>query len=179
MNFTEISLFVIRFPSPSRKAGMTASEFDNKVDTPQFNRRILRGSRLALLAAVGAVAVALMAACSGGSSEKALPASAGLDVGAQSVPITVKTFMFRPDPLQIRAGATVIWTNQDEILHTVTSGVRSYDAQGLTKDVSKDEQFDFQLNGKGSTASFTFKSPGTIRYLCTRHPGMDAQIIVR
>jgi len=36
MNFTEISYFVIRFPSPSRKAGMTASEFDNKVDTPNL-----------------------------------------------------------------------------------------------------------------------------------------------
>ena len=87
--------------------------------------------------------------------------------------------MFQPNPLHIAPGTTVRWTNEDEILHTVTSGTRTYDDQHLQKEiVAGPPGFDFQLNGKGATAMFTFTQAGTFSYLCSRHPGMDAQIVV-
>ena len=93
--------------------------------------------------------------------------------------VTIKGFMFQPNPLHVAAGTTVVWTNEDEILHTVTSGMRTYDEQHLQKDVVPGPPgFDFQLDGKGKTAMFTYTQAGTFSYLCTRHPGMDAQIVV-
>jgi plastocyanin len=93
--------------------------------------------------------------------------------------VTIKGFMFQPNPLHVAAGTRVVWTNEDEILHTVTSGMRTYDEQHLQKDVVPGPPgFDFQLDGKGKTAMFTFTQAGTFSYLCTRHPGMDAQIVV-
>jgi plastocyanin len=57
--------------------------------------------------------------------------------------------------------------------------MRTYDEQHLQKDVVPGPPgFDFQLDGKGKTAMFTFTQAGTFSYLCTRHPGMDAQIVV-
>jgi plastocyanin len=93
--------------------------------------------------------------------------------------VTIKGFMFQPHPLHVAAGTRVVWTNEDEILHSVTSGMRTYDEQHLQKDVVPGPPgFDFQLDGKGKTAMFTFTQAGTFSYLCTRHPGMDAQIVV-
>ena len=93
--------------------------------------------------------------------------------------VAIKRFMFGPNPLHIAVGTIVKWTNEDEILHTVTSGMRTYDDQHLQKDIVPGPPgFDFQLDGKGKTAMFTFSQAGTFNYLCTRHPGMDAEIIV-
>ena len=99
--------------------------------------------------------------------------------GAAVTTVDIKGFMFQPNPVRIAPGTTVQWTNQDEILHTVTSGMRSYDEQHLQKDIVPGPPgFDFQLDGKGRTATFTFSQAGSFSYLCSRHPGMDAQIIV-
>lgn len=82
--------------------------------------------------------------------------------------MTVKTFAFDPDPVRVEAGTTVTWTNRDEILHTVTSGVRD-DADGM---------FDIELDGPGSVAEHTFDTPGTYAYHCSVHPGMDGVVEV-
>jgi plastocyanin len=117
------------------------------------------------LASAGLLLVAISSACGHSSDSKAAA-------------VTIKTFAFRPTPLEIKAGTKVTWTNEDQIHHTVTSGTRTYDAQGLTKDISRIAGFDLQLDGKGSRASFTFAKPGTIAYLCTIHPGMDTEVVV-
>jgi plastocyanin len=98
---------------------------------------------------------------------------------ATATAVAIKGFTFQPNPLRVAVGTTLRWTNEDEILHTVTSGMRTYDEQHLQKDiVPSGPGFDFQLDGKGTTATFTFSQAGTFNYLCSRHPGMDAQIVV-
>ena len=100
---------------------------------------------------------------SGSSSDAAAPsASAGEQGGA----VTIKTFTFDPDPVRVKAGTTVTWTNQDQILHTVTSGARG----------EADGTFDEKLDGPGSVAEHTFNTPGTYAYHCSIHPGMDGVV---
>jgi plastocyanin len=76
--------------------------------------------------------------------------------------------MFSPTPLSINVGQSVTWTNNDQILHTATSG-----APGSTTPI-----FDGQMDGQGKTFRFTFTSPGRYPYFCSRHNGMLGEIVV-
>lgn len=84
--------------------------------------------------------------------------------------VTVKTFMFGPDPLRVDAGTTVTWSNADTAVHTVTSGTRK----------RPDGRFDARLAESGGEFSRTFDRPGRYRYFCSLHsgPGMEAEVIV-
>ena len=103
------------------------------------------------------------AGCSGDSDEDTAAAAAGSPAGEE---VSIGTFQYMPKDLSIDAGTTVTWTNDDAILHTVTT---SGDAP---------EAFDLQLKDKGATASFTFDKPGTYTYVCSVHPGMQATVSV-
>jgi plastocyanin len=90
--------------------------------------------------------------------------SGGEAAGSQA---TIKTFMFEPDPIEVDAGTTVTWTNEDDILHTVTS----------TK--TAPARFDERLDGAGTTADVAFDEPGTFEYICAVHDGMEGSVVVR
>lgn len=82
--------------------------------------------------------------------------------------VTVELFQFKPARLEVKVGTRVVWTNQDDVTHTVTSGVPERPS-GL---------FDGRLEGKGSTFSFTFDRPGTYPYFCARHDHMRGEVVV-
>ena len=81
----------------------------------------------------------------------------------------IRVFQFQPGALEVRAGTRVTWTNQDDITHTVTSGLPG----------SPDGRFDIQLAGKGTSGSATFVNPGVYPYFCARHPSMRGEVVVR
>jgi plastocyanin len=81
----------------------------------------------------------------------------------------VRVFQFQPGALEVRAGTRVTWTNQDDIVHTVTSG-----APG-----SPDGRFDVRLDGKGASGSAVFAAPGVYPYFCARHTSMRGEVVVR
>lgn len=108
--------------------------------------------------------VAATAACSGSSAGEA--GAGGSAKAAEAVEVEIGTFQYMPKDLAVEAGTTVTWTNNDAILHTVTT---SGDAP---------DTFDLQLEDKGVTASFTFDEPGTYTYICSVHPGMQATVTV-
>jgi len=83
--------------------------------------------------------------------------------------ITIQTFQFRPNPIEVQAGTQITWINQDDIRHTVTSGTPE----------NRDGRFDVPLAGKGTNFSFTFTQPGTYSYFCDRHQHMRGQIHVK
>lgn len=120
------------------------------------------------LAALAALAGGT-AAC-GGDDEPAGDATPSAEEASGGVAVAIKTFMFEPDPLEVEAGTTVTFTNQDRILHTVTEGTRSNPVS---------DGFDEQLDGAGTSAEVTFDEPGTIDYVCTIHAGMDGTVVVR
>jgi plastocyanin len=88
--------------------------------------------------------------------------------------------MFTPKTVHVKVGDTVTWTNHDDILHTVTSGIREYEPgnSGHVTATHKDGMFDMQMNGKGATGKHTFTEAGTFHYFCDRHPGMEADVEV-
>ncbi|MBW3548286.1 MAG: cupredoxin domain-containing protein [Actinobacteria bacterium] len=118
------------------------------------------------------LAVALLvgtAACGNAGSTPSSDATApSASASEQGGAVTIKTFAFDPDPATVPAGTTVTWANEDEILHTVTSGERD----------EADGTFDKQLDGPGSVAEHTFDTPGTYAYHCSIHPGMDGVVEV-
>jgi plastocyanin len=105
----------------------------------------------------GAVA-ALMAAA---WFAAAAPGSA-LAEAPNTIRLNIKSFMFAPMTLNVKAGSTVTWTNEDQEPHTVVSET------GLFKSGALDTADSF---------SFKFDTPGTYHYLCTIHPRMTGTVV--
>jgi plastocyanin len=82
--------------------------------------------------------------------------------------VDIKLFMFDPNPLEIKAGTTVMWMNGDAIEHSVTAGVPD----------APSSAFDSGLFAQGGSFSHTFDTPGEYAYFCTRHPSMNGRVIV-
>ena len=92
---------------------------------------------------------------------------AGVSIVAMAEPrVEIRTFQFRPGHLEIKAGTSVTWTNQDDITHTVTSGTPE----------TRDGRFGQRLEGKGTVTTDEFKEPGIYPYFCERHPSMRGEI---
>jgi plastocyanin len=110
--------------------------------------------RSLLLAAVAAAAL-VAAGCAGSSGSSEPVATTEVEM--------VKSYRFDPKVIELEAGDTVTWTNEDNFTHTV--------------------QFDGQENhevGKGESVSITFDTPGTHSYVCTLHSqDMDGEVIVK
>ena len=100
----------------------------------------------------------------------ALTLLAGWGAAANVPPsVTIQLFQFRPTPVAVPAGTRVVWTNQDDITHTITSG---------TPD-KRDGRFSMPLAGKGTTATVEFTHPGVYPYFCDRHQSMRGEIRVQ
>jgi plastocyanin len=73
-----------------------------------------------------------------------------------------KSYRFDPQTIEIDAGETVTWTNNDNFTHTV-----KIDGRGDHK------------VGRGESVSITFDKPGTFHYVCTLHShDMHGTVIV-
>jgi plastocyanin len=127
--------------------------------------------RRILLSACAALALALaVSACGGGggggststtSTSSASSSSAGSGGGIQ---IKMQNIAFSPNATTVKVGEKVTWTNDDTVDHNVTA---NSGADFKSKDF-----------GKGGTFSFTPEKAGTIKYVCTIHPGMTGTLTV-
>ena len=123
---------------------------------------------MAAFAAAAALAGGLTAC--GEDAEPAGDAAGTAAESKQPAAVAIRTFMYEPSPLEVERGTTVTFTNEDDILHTVTEGRRGDPVA---------DGFDEQLDGAGTAAEITFDEPGTIDYICTVHAGMDGEVVVR
>jgi LPXTG-motif cell wall-anchored protein len=82
---------------------------------------------------------------------------------AGSGSVTIHDFAFGPSSLTVHVGDTVSWFNQGPAGHSATAN---------------DGSFNTGVLSKGSSGSFTFRTPGTFAYHCTPHPFMKASITV-
>jgi plastocyanin len=73
-----------------------------------------------------------------------------------------KSYRFDPKRIEVEAGQSVTWTNEDNFTHTV----------------QVDGQEDHKVE-RGESVSITFDEPGTYRYVCTLHSqDMGGEVIV-
>lgn len=77
--------------------------------------------------------------------------------------VTIQNHMFSPQTLEISINSTVLWLNNDDMAHTITS---------------QDGSFDNSI-APGSTYSFQFTKAGIYKYYCKYHEQMTATIIVK
>jgi len=87
------------------------------------------------------------------------------DKSAAPVEVKIDNFSFAPAVITVPAGATVRWTNRDDIPHTVVSDDHT---TFKSKPLDTDEQF-----------TYTFTKPGTYSYFCSIHPKMTGKVVVQ
>lgn len=97
----------------------------------------------------------------------------------RSATVQISSFRFQPAELTVAAGTTVTWTNDDAILHTVTTGTSVKKDDFGNYDIAPDGRVNGTLSDKGQTFSFTFTTPGDYAYFCSRHNNMTARVVVR
>ncbi len=117
----------------------------------------MRAARLPGLALLAAVLV-LTGGCGGGGGAKK---SSG---GGRIVAVSMKGLRFHPASSTVHVGQTVVWTNDDAVDHNVTA------TAGGT--------FHSRAFGPSATYRFAPRKAGTIRYVCTLHPGMNGSLTV-
>lgn len=74
----------------------------------------------------------------------------------------VRVFRSGSGRVDVEAGSSVTWTNEDAIVHTVTSGTPE----------RPDGRFDRRLDGTGARATVEFEAPGVYPYVGDRQPSM-------
>ena len=82
--------------------------------------------------------------------------------------VAIRTFQFAPDTLRVKAGTRVVWSNADEIEHTITSGSPE----------KRNGPFHGVVDKRGATYSAVLERAGTYRYFCDRHRFMTGTVIV-
>ena len=107
-----------------------------------------------LAPALPLAAAALAAGC--GGTEDAAPV-------ATTEVLMAKSYRFEPRAIEVDAGATVTWTNEDNFTHTVrVEGGEDHEV------------------GPGESVEIAFDEPGTYEYVCTLHRrDMDGTVVVR
>jgi len=83
--------------------------------------------------------------------------------GTSQVEVTIENFAYHPDTLDIPVGTTVVWRNDDSVVHTVTAN---------------DESFNSGTMNGGAEFSHTFNGEGVFEYHCIPHPFMTGKITV-
>jgi plastocyanin len=78
--------------------------------------------------------------------------------------VKIDNFVFSPNPVTVPVGATIRWTNQDDIPHNVVSEDKSFKSKTLDTD---------------ETFTYTFSKPGTYTYFCSIHPKMTGKVVVQ
>ena len=82
-----------------------------------------------------------------------------------------------PAEVTVDVGGKVIWTNDDNAAHTVTSGDLKVDPEKVG--TSLPNGFDSSLFLAGTEFSHTFDEAGVFPYFCIVHPWMTGSVIVQ
>ena len=78
---------------------------------------------------------------------------------------------YDPNPVKVKSGDPVTWTNDDSQIHTVTSGTDS-------SDPNTGKEFDSSMLSQNQTFSHKFTTAGEFPYFCQLHPTMVGKVIV-
>ena len=127
------------------------------------------GMRRFLLVPLIAVALAV-AGCGNDGSDTAsdppaaTPSTSTPAAAGDTVQIGMKGLQFEPRDVTVKVGTTVIWTNNEDIPHNVVA--------------EEGAEFQSDTFGKDGTYEFKAEKAGTVKYVCTIHPGMAGTLTV-
>jgi plastocyanin len=119
-----------------------------------------RSMRALLALLIGLVVVA---GC-GGDDDGGGTAGSASACPSGAVTIEMVDIKFKPETASVKAGQEVCWVNQDDVQHDA---------------VAENDAFKSELFNKGETFTATIDQPGTIKYVCTVHPGMTGELDVK
>jgi plastocyanin len=93
---------------------------------------------------------------------KATPTS---NTSAAAPNVSIGNFTFKPQSLQVAAGTTVSWVNEDDVPHTI---------------VGSDPGSPLKSGALDTDASYSavLDKPGTYPYFCSLHPHMTGTVVV-
>jgi uncharacterized surface protein with fasciclin (FAS1) repeats/plastocyanin len=77
--------------------------------------------------------------------------------------VVIQNLSFEPATVEVFMGSTVVWTNEDDVEHTVTS---------------TEPLFDSDVIPPGGEFTYEFDEEGIYDYICTIHPEMRGQVQV-
>ena len=100
--------------------------------------------------------------------------TSGKNISIVSGASTLSDKAFSPNPINVKVGSSVTWTNKDAVAHTVTSGTGP-------SDPNKGKEFDSGLSAllaPGKTFTHTFKTGVEFPYFCQIHPTMVGKVAV-
>ncbi|MEZ4562181.1 MAG: cupredoxin family copper-binding protein [Thermomicrobiales bacterium] len=116
-------------------------------------------------AAAPAAPTAVPAAADAAPAADTTPAAADAAPAVTDTPVDIRDFAFNPNPVEIAAGGSVTWTNQDAVPHTATGVDRAVLQSGTIQ--------------PGASFTQEFDTPGTFDYFCEFHGNMKGQVIVK
>jgi plastocyanin len=76
--------------------------------------------------------------------------------------ISMRDNRFIPADVRVRVGQKITWVNDETVPHNVVA--------------KSGADFQSDTFGKGKTYTWTPDKAGTVKYVCTLHPGMDGTI---
>ena len=96
----------------------------------------------------------------------ALAAAPAPSTRAQPTPAQVRiaNFTFTPKTITVPVGASLTWSNDDDVPHTI---------------VATDGSFRSKPLDTGDKFSVTFTKPGEYAYFCSIHPMMTGKVVVK
>ncbi len=110
------------------------------------------------------MACSLMAGPSRPLLALALLASAATSASVWAETVEIKGFLFVPEALVVRVGATVVWRNGDIVPHTATAADDAWDTAEIVG---------------GAEKAYRFTRPGRYAYRCRYHPAMQGVVEVK
>ena len=112
-----------------------------------------------------------LAGCGGGTDEETTTGPASNPGASESAPgaaagdkIVMKDIEFQPKDKKVKVGDTVTWVNEDAVEHDAAA--------------TEGADFKSELFGKGKTFEWKADKAGTVKYVCTVHPGMEGTLTV-
>ena len=112
----------------------------------------------------------------GGFAVTSVSSQGGSNVSIVEGASTMAAKGWSPNPVNVKVGDTVTWTNDDNQAHTVTSGKDS-------SDPDKGKVFDSSPNfnpllAPKQTFQHKFTTAGDFPYFCQLHPTMIGKVVV-
>src|SRR5690606_32523853 len=100
----------------------------------------------------------------GGAPVAAEPPPGGQVASGEVARVGMRQLAFAPASIEVAAGTTVEWRNDDQVVHVVRADDGSWDSGDIAP---------------GATWRRTFDRPGTYTYTCTPHPFMKGVVRAR